>query len=81
MDEFRRSGTMATPAGQRLRRRPPDLLQLLPNAMAPVIVAATFGNAYAILIEAGLSFLGLGVQPQTASYGRGAHAGAGCRLQ
>lgn len=42
---------------------------LMPNAMAPVLVAATFGIAYAILIEAGLSFLGLGVQPPTASWG------------
>jgi peptide/nickel transport system permease protein len=42
---------------------------LLPNAMAPVLVAATFGIAYAILIEAGLSFLGLGVQPPTSSWG------------
>ncbi len=42
---------------------------LLPNATAPVIVAATFGMAQAILLEAGLSFLGLGVQPPTASWG------------
>jgi peptide/nickel transport system permease protein len=42
---------------------------LLPNAMAPIIVAATFGIANAILLEAGLSFLGLGVQPPTASWG------------
>jgi peptide/nickel transport system permease protein len=42
---------------------------LLPNAMAPVIVAATLGIAYAILLEAGLSFLGLGVQPPTPSWG------------
>lgn len=42
---------------------------VLPNAMAPVIVAATFGMAQAILLEAGLSFLGLGVQPPTASWG------------
>ncbi len=42
---------------------------LFPNAMAPVIVAATFGIANAILLEAGLSFLGLGVQPPTASWG------------
>ena len=41
----------------------------LPNAIAPVIVAATFGMAAAILLEAGLSFLGLGVQPPTASWG------------
>ena len=42
---------------------------LLPNALAPVIVASTFGIASAILIEAGLSFLGLGVQPPTPSWG------------
>src|SRR5947209_11867478 len=42
---------------------------LLPNALAPVIVAATFGMASAILLEAGLSFLGLGVQPPTPSWG------------
>jgi peptide/nickel transport system permease protein len=42
---------------------------LLPNALAPIIVAATFGMAEAILLEAGLSFLGLGIQPPTASWG------------
>ena len=42
---------------------------VLPNALAPVIVAATFGVAAAILTEAGLSLLGLGVQPPTASWG------------
>lgn len=42
---------------------------LAPNVMAPVIVAATYGMATAILVEAGLSFLGLGVQPPTASWG------------
>ncbi len=42
---------------------------ILPNALAPVIVAATFGMANAILLEAGLSFLGLGVQPPTSSWG------------
>ncbi len=42
---------------------------ILPNAMAPVIVSATFGVAAAILTEAGLSFLGLGVQPPTPSWG------------
>jgi peptide/nickel transport system permease protein len=42
---------------------------VLPNALAPVIVSATFGVAAAILTEAGLSFLGLGVQPPTASWG------------
>jgi peptide/nickel transport system permease protein len=42
---------------------------MLPNGLAPIIVAATFGMAGAILVEAGLSFLGLGVQPPTASWG------------
>ena len=42
---------------------------LLPNTIAPITVAATFGVAAAILTEAGLSFLGLGVQPPTASWG------------
>jgi peptide/nickel transport system permease protein len=42
---------------------------MLPNALAPVIVAATFGMAHVILLEAGLSFLGLGVQPPTATWG------------
>ncbi len=42
---------------------------ILPNAVSPIVVNATFCIAYAILIEAGLSFLGLGVQPPTASWG------------
>ena len=42
---------------------------ILPNAMAPILVNATFGIAGAILIEASLSFLGLGVRPPTASWG------------
>jgi len=42
---------------------------ILPNAMAPVLVAATLGVAGAILTESGLSFLGLGVQPPAASWG------------
>ncbi len=42
---------------------------LLPNAFAPVIVAATLGIPGAILTESGLSFLGLGVQPPQASWG------------
>ena len=42
---------------------------LLPNTLAPITVAATFGVAAAILTEAGLSFLGLGVQPPTPSWG------------
>jgi len=42
---------------------------ILPNSMAPVLVTATFGIANAILIEAALSFLGLGIQPPMASWG------------
>lgn len=42
---------------------------ILPNALTPVIVAAALGVANAILLEAGLSYLGLGVQPPTASWG------------
>jgi peptide/nickel transport system permease protein len=42
---------------------------LLPNAISPVLVAATFGVASAILIESALSFLGLGAPPPTASWG------------
>jgi len=45
------------------------LLHLLPNLAAPLIVEATFGVASAIVGEAGLSFLGLGAQPPTASWG------------
>jgi peptide/nickel transport system permease protein len=42
---------------------------ILPNALSPVFVAATFGVAGAILIESSLSFLGLGVQPPDPSWG------------
>jgi peptide/nickel transport system permease protein len=42
---------------------------IVPNVLAPVLVAATFGAANAILLEAGLSFIGLGVQAPTASWG------------
>jgi len=42
---------------------------LLPNTLAPVIVAATFGIPGAIATEAGLSFLGLGVRPPFPSWG------------
>lgn len=43
---------------------------MLPNCMGPVIVTGTVGLATAILFEASLSFLGLGVQPPTASWGQ-----------
>ena len=42
---------------------------ILPNSIAPVLVAATFAIANAILIEAALSFLGLGIQPPMPSWG------------
>jgi peptide/nickel transport system permease protein len=42
---------------------------ILPNAMAPVLVSATLGVAGAILTESALSFLGIGVQPPTPSWG------------
>jgi len=42
---------------------------ILPNAVTPVIVAAALGVGNAITLEASLSFLGLGVQPPTASWG------------
>ena len=45
------------------------LRHLLPLCAAPLIVEATFGIAVAVLSEAGLSYLGLGVQPPTASWG------------
>jgi peptide/nickel transport system permease protein len=45
------------------------LAHILPNAMASIIVAATLGVASAILAEAYISFLGLGVQSPTASWG------------
>jgi peptide/nickel transport system permease protein len=45
------------------------ILHVLPNVINPVIVMATLGLAGAILSEAALSFLGLGVQPPTPSWG------------
>lgn len=42
---------------------------ILPNTIAPIIVAATIGVASAIIAEAYISFLGLGVQPPTATWG------------
>ena len=45
------------------------LRHILPNALVPVLVSATLGVAAAILTESALSFLGLGVQPPTPSWG------------
>ncbi len=45
------------------------LRHVLPNSLTPAIVAAALGFGNAILLEAGLSFLGVGVQPPAASWG------------
>ncbi len=42
---------------------------VLPNGLSPILVSATMGIGGAILVESGLSFLGLGVQPPTPSWG------------
>lgn len=58
-------------AARALGYRPSRVLgrHVLPNVLTPVIVAATLGIGNAILAEAALSYLGLGVQPPTASWG------------
>ena len=43
--------------------------QILPNTAAPIIVQGSLGTAFAILAEAGLSFLGVGVTPPTSAWG------------
>jgi peptide/nickel transport system permease protein len=50
---------------------------ILPNALAPLLVQTTLAMAGAILAEAGLSFLGLGVQPPTPSWGQMLNAAQG----
>lgn len=45
------------------------LRHILPNALSPVIVESTLEMGYAIMQESGLSFLGLGIQPPTPSWG------------
>lgn len=45
------------------------LLHALPNSLAPVLVSIAFGIASAILVESGLSFLGIGVPPTTVTWG------------
>jgi peptide/nickel transport system permease protein len=50
-------------------RRRIILRHVVPNVLGPVIVAATLGIGETIVLEAGLSFLGLGVQPPTPSWG------------
>ncbi|MBI1345093.1 ABC transporter permease subunit [bacterium] len=58
-------------AGRALGYSPTRLIfkHVLPNAMAPVLVSATFGVAGAILTESSLSFLGLGISAPTPSWG------------
>src|SRR5215468_2351052 len=50
---------------------------VLPNATAPIVIQASLSVAFAILAEASLSFLGLGVQPPAASWGSMINAGRG----
>jgi peptide/nickel transport system permease protein len=45
------------------------LRELIPNAIAPIVVAATLNVARAILLESYVSFLGYGIQPPTPSWG------------
>lgn len=54
---------IGTPNGQIIFRH------ILPNSVAPIVVSATLGVAGAIIAEAYISFLGLGVQPPTATWG------------
>jgi peptide/nickel transport system permease protein len=58
-------------AAQSLGYRHPRILlrHVLPNTVGPVMVVAASNFATAILIEAGLSFLGIGVQPPVPSWG------------
>ena len=51
------------------RRRRVIFRHLLPNTLGPLLVAATLGVGDVILLEAGLSFLGLGIQPPAPSWG------------
>jgi peptide/nickel transport system permease protein len=62
--EFIQAGTALGYSRTRLIFR-----HLVPHTLAPVIVAATLGIGDTIVLEAGLSFLGLGVQPPTPSWG------------
>jgi peptide/nickel transport system permease protein len=48
---------------------------VLPHALGPALVATALGVGHAIMLEAGLSFLGLGVQPPVPSWGNMIAAG------
>lgn len=58
-------------ASRLMGRRPEAIMltEILPNISAPILVQASVGLAFAIILEAGLSFIGLGVQPPTPSLG------------
>ncbi len=62
--EFVEAGRAAGAANARIMLR-----HILPNAMSPIIVAATLRVGAAIITESGLSFLGFGVQPPTPTWG------------
>ncbi len=65
-------------AAARVLGAPPSRLlgrHVIPNAIAPALVATTLGVGNAIMLESGLSFLGLGVQPPAPSWGNMIAAG------
>lgn len=64
-------GSEFVEASRALGARDPRVIfrHVLPNALTPVLVVATFGVADAIIIESSLSFLGFGVMPPTPSWG------------
>jgi peptide/nickel transport system permease protein len=70
--------TAATALGMSTRRT--LLVHVIPLLSAPLIIEATFGIAGAVISEAGLSFLGLGVQPPAASWGSMLRDGASYML-
>jgi peptide/nickel transport system permease protein len=61
-------------------RRRIILRHVIPNVLAPVIVTATLGLGNVIVLEAGLSFLGLGLEPPTPSWGSMVSGGRGYML-
>lgn len=58
-------------AARSVGRPPREILvtHILPNSIGPIVVAATLGMGEAIILEASLSFLGLGIQPPTSTWG------------
>src|SRR5207244_915779 len=60
--------------------RTPSIIfrHILPNCLAPIIVTTTLGIATSIIVEATLSFLGLGTPPPTPSWGRDLKANVAC---